>query len=211
MNRWVRIICVVFLVAVVVGIGAYYYLRNDSQGEKYPLAEGEEPVLIQPIRSFDNLSGLTPYRTEGFDLKHYGIDWILNGTTLVYSPVDAIVANIEIYHHPENGFWQINILLQLNEEWMVELYFEPWAQNETAVRTIYEGLQIKVGDLIAQDDYLGTNVLMGEDCIVHISVRQGDAWKCPYQYFSDETKAQFDVLFAERNTDSGWGITQPCN
>lgn len=206
---------IIIIGAVVAGTGYYFLSDNDSNNSNsediYPLNDDELPAVNLPINSSAKLTGITPFRNSSFSFPHFGIDFRLNGTTQINSPTKMYVYKIEKYHHPSNTNWQVNIGAYLNQNWSFELYFEPWAANETAIDTILSTFVIHVNTTIETGALIGQIYPMGEDCRVHISVVKNGIFVCPYTYFTESAKQQFDPLFTALNTDTGMGITQPCN
>ncbi len=187
-------------VAIIAGIGVTVWGVITFSSIFNPLPMGQDPALELPyntITTLDSISyfGLPP----GFSYDHNGIDFGFNDTTTVVAPCAAIIAQVKFWYNERGGHWQTSLSLHLNSEWGVEMYFESWAANETAGQQQANAVLVKAGDRVDAKQTMGQLLYHGEGCHIHFGVIKSNTAVCPYNYWTQGAKVQFDQQFLTRN------------
>lgn len=168
------------------------------------LSEGEDPQLILPVYEYSNLFKIQGFGWVTSEYFHPGFDYVINDTTVIVSPCDAYVNYLETSHNEESGYWQINMELRLNKYWRILLSFECFADSEAEAEQQRTAITVSVGQIVSTNQTLGTLLCFAPgDSHLHFTVRYypdpGDESsyedKCPYQYFTQESKIKFEELY----------------
>jgi len=172
---------------------------------RYPdtLPAGEDPELILPLISFANNSFIGGYGTVPWG-THNGIDFGVNGSTVIVAPHNAYIDDIKFWYNDGGGHWQTNVRLWLNSQWKLEVVFESWALNESYGQVQRDAIIVNTGQYVIANQTLGTLLYHGEGAHIHFQVSFGDAERCPYIYFSPSAQATFAAQFFLVNYTPYW-------
>ncbi|MEM2906899.1 MAG: hypothetical protein QW739_02330, partial [Candidatus Odinarchaeota archaeon] len=191
---------VVVIVACVSGFAVWNLMSSIPD----TLPEGEDPQLILPVYEYSNL-----YKIQGFgwvtsDYFHPGFDYVINDTTVIVSPCDAYVNYLNAWYNEISSRWQVNMELRLNKYWRILLAFECYADSEAGAEQQLAAITVSVGQIVSTNQTLGQLLCFSlGDSHLHFTVRYypdpGNEScyedKCPYQYFTQESKIKFEELY----------------
>ena len=172
---------------------------------KYPdtLTAGEDPELTLPLTSFANNTYIGGYGTVPLGW-HNGIDFGVNGSTVIVAPHNAYIDFIECWYNDGGGHWQTNVRLWLNYQWNLEIVFESWALNESYGQLQRDAIIVNTGQFVSANQPLGTLLCHGEGAHIHFQVSSNNVQCCPYTYFSASAKAAFAAQFYLVNYTPYW-------
>jgi len=151
----------------------------------FPLPPGQAPSMRLPLDNFATLE-----RFSGFNsTKHNGLDFGVNASTPIVAPCDAFVFEVKCWYNDGGGHWQTNVRAQLSFAWMLEIAFESWATDEPTARLQEQAIAAKAWTRVAAGAPLGTLLYEGDGAHIHFMIKEYDAARCPYPYFTPEAQA----------------------
>jgi len=168
------------------------------------LPSGEDPILCLPLYDFSHCDAIQGYGQITPEYYHNGIDFGVNGTTIIVASHAAYVDEIKFWYNEKGGHWQTNVRLWLNSQWMIEIAFESWAVNETYGQMQRDAILVNQGQYVEANQSIGSLLVHGSGAHIHFGIYSNNEDKCPYSYFSPSAKAIFEAHFYSVNYTQHW-------
>lgn len=199
--RKITIIFMVLLV-LVASIPIYFHLfREEIEGEV------STPVFELPIadKDIERVTGIQAFHDPRSSELHVGFDFVFSHPTEILSPIDGEITNVHKIQM-SNGYWIVDVNIQINREWSMFIAFEPYTQDETKIDQQLEKIAVKIGDRVKQGQPLG---ILDADpdrdfCHIHWSIMRNREYVSPYDYCSEKAKSQMDALCRKFDTQPAY-------
>ena len=163
--------------------------------------------LVPPLDLDESVSMLQPYvgsDSESQFLHHDGLDFFSNTSSVpVYAALDGRVQSVEYFQRPEDGAFQLNLLIESAEKLLVSYSLEPSGGRPSAeekllqstlVDEMMESLLIAEGDQISAGQQIGVLRGYSEFAHVHFSVTDRGGRVCPASFFNQEHTREMVAL-----------------
>ena len=189
--------------------------------------EMSKPLELVPPINFDkSVSMLQPYVSSDSESQfryHDGLDFFSNADSVaVYSALDGRVRSVEYFQRPEDGAFQLNLLIESAEKLLVSYSLEPSGGRPSAdekllqsrlVDEMMDSLLIAEGDQISAGQQIGVLRGYSEFAHIHFSVTDRGKKVCPATFFNQQHKREM-IALAERWLERLYGQQGPvalCN
>ncbi|MFW9923088.1 MAG: hypothetical protein ACFFDW_07335 [Candidatus Thorarchaeota archaeon] len=204
MSRKARIFLAIFIPIMLIcaGFGGFFLWL------KWPATWSRgAPVLAFPVENSSVIHIIQGYGNMPWDNFHNGIDFGCNTSVNILAPCAVRVTGMKTWMYATDpDRWQTSVQFTFNWFYTLDIAFESWALNETFAAIQREAIVIKINDIIPQGGVLGQLLYHGDRCHIHFMIKYKGEPVCPYQYFNEDAKDLFDILWAI-NSIGG----TPCN
>ncbi|MFW9923615.1 MAG: hypothetical protein ACFFDW_10065 [Candidatus Thorarchaeota archaeon] len=185
------IISIVIILGSISGI-LYFVFQNNEPPNEYP--DGP-PVFEFFVENPEVLCMLGAYGTGDWGFYHNGIDFMINATANIIAPCNMTVNDVVLFYNDLGGHWQVGTSFTYNEEYEIFMAFESFAENETFGQLQYDAIVVEIGQKLVTGQFIGQLFMHRPAAHIHFMIQKEGECLCPYQFFSTDAKAQFDVLW----------------
>ncbi len=200
MRRIFKIIIVLLVIVTSVPIYFYYFREKEEK-------ELATPVFELPIadKDVDRVIGVQVFHDPNSSQLHVGFDFVFSHPTEILSPIDGIVTDVHSFQM-SNGYWIVDVNIQINKEWSMFIAFEPSTKDESKINRQVEKIVVKKGDEVKQGQLLGIlDATPTRDfCHIHWSIMKNGEYVSPYDYCSGKAKNQMDTLCKKFDTQPAY-------
>lgn len=166
--------------------------KSLDQPKEEPITD---PVFELPITNINDVTGIQVFHDPGSSELHTGFDFKLPNPTQIFAPISGTVSDVHKFQM-SNGYWVVDVVIQINLKFSTFIAFEPWTQSEAVIDQQMSKIVVKKGDIVKQGQLLGIldPVLNSEFPHIHWQVQTDHTPLSPYDYCSANAKAQIDIL-----------------
>ena len=128
---------------------------------------------------------------------HNGIDFFpFDDPHAIYTPFQAVVSGtietVEIYenHYDSKIFYQVNVSLRYNKEYLIWYAFEPFTNDAADSVTQKNAILVVSGQKVTAGEVIGRlyNPSIDIGAHVHFGVTINHEWVCPEPYFVPQAR-----------------------
>jgi hypothetical protein len=114
----------------------------------------ETPVFSLPVHDLEVVTGVQVFHDNRSTQLHIGFDFKLENNTEIFAPIGGVITQVH-KHQMSNGYWIIDVTIEINPKWSMFIAFEPWTTEESVIDDQLLFLSVNKGDTVDLDQSLG--------------------------------------------------------
>lgn len=153
------------------------------------LETAPEPAFSLPVLDLATVSGVQVFHdNRSTGQVHNGFDFKLEVPTTIVAPAGGLVTAIS-KHRMSNGYWIIDVNVQVNVRWSYFLAFEPWTTDEAVIDAQLRNITVSPWQLVAANDTIGVLVPVTGSEFPHVHWNVLETTLNP---FADRNRSPYD-------------------